>query len=396
MHAQAPPPRRQQWQERLTRSGFLLGAILFHLILFLMVATLVIWKAPLPPAEAAFHVVTVKVAPPPPAPPAPSSAAAANPQMEPQPVVAPVVTPMSTITSFNNTSFTVDTSKVLDQALDHLSQQPPEGSGLAPGAGSGLGTGSGSGSGGDYGSTATGTGFVGTLYDLKQTPDHQPTDIAENADELKGVDHKWTKSTPTLNGLAALRAFVKSWDMSLLDKYYKAPNPLYATQICIPMTPSQNAPKAFQVEGIVHPRRWNVVYHARIIAAESGEFRFIGFADDFMVVRIDGRNVLDATYNGEELDPDANVKEDVGMGPEKQPLKCGKWIQMEPGTPLDMKVLIGEGPGGSSGFLLMIQKMDDNSPVGDYPVFQLQDSPIPDLGRDFRFSKKKTVFQVAP
>jgi hypothetical protein len=393
MHANAPHPRNQKWHDRLVRSGFFLGAVLLHLILFLMVATLVIWRAPAPPPLEEFHLVSIQVPPPPPAPPPASSAAAANPQMEPQPEVVPVATPVSVISNFNN-NFTVDTSKVLNQALDHMNQKVPEGTGLATGTNGSLG--SLSGSGGGYGQAGTGTGFVGTLYDLKQTPDQKPTDIAETEEELsKGTDRHWQKSSATVNGLKVLRSFVKTWDLRLLDQYYKAPNPLHATQICIPLTPSKNAPIAFHVEGTVHPRRWNVVYHAKVVPPDSGEFRFIGFADDFLVVRVDGQNVLDATYGGEELDIDANVKEDVGIGPEKQPLKCGKWIRMEVGTPLDMWVLIGEGPGGSSGFLLMIQKRDDNSPVGDYPVFQLQQTPVPDLDPTFRFSKKTMVFQVS-
>jgi hypothetical protein len=393
MHANAPHPRNQKWHERLTRSGFFLGAVLLHLILFLMVATLVIWRAPPPPPVDEFHTVSIQVPPPPPAPPPSSGAAAANPQMEPQQVVVPVVTPISVISNANN-NFTVDTSKVLDQALNHLSQQAPVGTGLAAGTDGNLGNLSGTG--GGYGEAGTGTGFVGTLYDLKQTPDLQPTNIAENEAEIKGVDHHWQKSPETLNGLKVLRSFVKTWDMRLLDKYYKAPNPLYATQICVPSTPSKNAPIAFHVEGTVHPRRWNVVYRAKVISPDSGEFRFIGFADDFMVVRLDGQNVLDASYAGEELDPDADGKEDVGIGPENQPLKCGKWIHIDAGSPMDMLVLIGEGPGGFSGFLLMIQKRDDDSQIGDYPVFQLQQTPVPDLGPNFHFSKNTMVFQVSP
>jgi hypothetical protein len=60
-----------------------------------------------------------------------------------------------------------------------------------------------------------------------------------------------------------------------------------------------------------------------------------------------------------------------------------------------MKVLIGEGPGGSSGFLLMIQKQGDDSPKGDYPVFQVQDVKIPDISYLPNFSKKKMLFQVS-
>jgi hypothetical protein len=362
---------------------------LLHLIVFLMIATVVIWKAPPPPLTDVFHGVAVKVPPPPPQPPPPPSTAPTNPQMEPAPVTVPVVTPRSTITSVNP-SFTIDTSKLVDQALNHMSEQSPQGTGLGPSSGSSTDkTG--------YGVAGTTPSLVGTLYDLKQTPDHKPTNIAENAAEQGGdLDPNWTTSEPTRKGLEVLRDFVKAWDPGELDKYYKAPNALSATQICIPLTASENAPIAFNVEGTVHPLRWIVIYHARIIPPESGEFRFIGYADDFMVVRMDQQNVLDACFPGEQLDIGARVVDlDVGMGPEGVPLRCGKWIQMEAGTPMDMQVLIGEGPGGVSGFLLMIQKQGDNSPKGDYPVFQVQDSDVPDFGSGFEFSQKKMLFKVA-
>ncbi len=397
MHANAPNPRKQKWHERLQRSGYFFGAILLHLILFLLVATLVIWKAPSEPPTEVFHGVAVKVPPPPPAPPPSSGAAAANPQFEPQPVVVPVATPTHTLTSFNN-NLTVDTSKVLDQSLSHLSQAIPQGTGLNAGPGSGL-----SGNGGGYGTVGSGTGFIGTLYDLKQTPDLKPTDIAESPIELtnsqRQLTYAWQKLPGTQNGLKLLRSFVQTWDMDLLNgKYYQSPNIMTATQICIPTTPSVNAPAAFHVEGTVHARRWIITYHAKVLPPDIGEFRFIGYADDFMVVRIDGRNVLDASNLGEELDQDANVKEDVGMAPAtKVPLRCGKWIQLEAGVPFDMQVLIGEGPGGSSGFLLMIQKKGDATTKGRYPVFQLQDTPLPAAWSTyFKGAPKPMVFQVAP
>jgi len=171
---------------------------------------------------------------------------------------------------------------------------------------------------------------------------------------------------------------------------------LFATQICIPFARSINAPKAFHVEGTVAPLRWIVIYHTKVIPPESGKFRFIGYADDFIVVRLGGQNVLDASLGYAQLDPAANVKESVGMGPKHQPLKCGKWIQLTAGTPVDMQVLIGEGPGGYSGFLLMVQKQGVAAPKGDYPVFQLVDSPIPDFEQNFHFSKNKMLFQISP
>jgi len=371
MHANSPAPRRQKWHERIVRSGFFLGALLFHLILFLLVATVVIWKTP-PPPTYEFRGVAVKLPPPvPPLPPS-SGAAASNPQFEPDSVVVPNVTPPSMITAVDSSAFKVDASKMMDQALSHMSQQAPQGSGLSTGGGNGP-----SGLGSEYGTdTGSGTQFRAHLYDLKQTQDNRPTRIP--------------------NAVTFLQAFVKKWDMSILDDFYRSPVTLYATQICTPVTASVMATQAFHVDGVVKPLRWIVIYRAKVTPVESGKYRFIGFADDFMVVRIDKQNVLDASLfeTNEGLDPLAKVNEDVGPSPEgpQRPLKCGLWIDMDAATPMDMQVLIGEGPGGLSGFLLMVQKEGDNSPKGDYPVFQLQDTPIPDLSEHFTFSKKKMLF----
>ncbi len=43
------------------------------------------------------------------------------------------------------------------------------------------------------------------------------------------------------------------------------------------------------------------------------------------------------------------------MAIEQRPLVCGKWFDAEAGQPLSIDILIGEGPGGHSGFILLIQ-----------------------------------------
>jgi hypothetical protein len=282
--------------------------------------------------------------------------------------------------------------------VDDVSPSPISGlGGLGMGTGTGNGNGSGDGSG--YGSDEPDdTGFLGNIYDLKQTADHQPTEAAENAVEASSggtADPNFENSAPTKAGMRILGSFLSDWDMGTMDQYYKSPATLSNYQICIPVTLSENAPKAYHVEGIIHPRRWVAIYHAKITPPTSGTYRFIGFADDFMVVRIDDENVLDATFNdpAENLHLGCNVNEDVGIGPENQPYKCGKWIPMQANITMDMQVLIGEGPGGASGFLLLIQKQGDNDAKGDYPVFQLKDVPIPDMGPGIIPSKKKIVFQ---
>jgi len=363
------------WQHRLKRSGFFLAALLLHLILFFLIATWVVFRGSTPEQDATFgrvKSIPVKI-PPPPAPPS-SGETANNPQLEPEPVVVPVVTPPTAITTVKST-FTVDTSKVLEQTMTHLpSPIAPQGTGMGTAGATGS-----TGAGTDYGSgTGNGAQLVGHLYDLKQTPDRKPTDIMDSAP----------------NGMNFLRSFVKDWNMSTLANYYQAPGTLYASQICIRERHSDESTKAFGVDGIVDPKRWIIVYDAVVTPPESGTFRFVGWADDFLVVRWNGTNVLDASYDGESVDPSANAQEIQSHG--NKSLKYGKWIQMEAGTAVPMKVLIGEGPGGYSGFILLIEKQGDDSPNGDYPLFQLQDAKIPDFGGGFTFTKKKMLFQPAP
>ena len=61
-------PLDPNWMRRLTRSGYFLGAVLFHLILALILATIVIFRAPAPPPDD-FEKTYVPSAPPPPPPP---------------------------------------------------------------------------------------------------------------------------------------------------------------------------------------------------------------------------------------------------------------------------------------------------------------------------------------
>jgi hypothetical protein len=66
--AEAAPKDTRHWMEKLNRSGYLVGAILLHLLIFLIVATWVVFQAPKPPADD-FTKTYVPSAPPPPPPP---------------------------------------------------------------------------------------------------------------------------------------------------------------------------------------------------------------------------------------------------------------------------------------------------------------------------------------
>lgn len=62
-----PANRDKRWSDKLSRSGYFFAALLLHLIIFLMVATWVIWKPFIPPADD----FTKTYLPPPSAPPPP-------------------------------------------------------------------------------------------------------------------------------------------------------------------------------------------------------------------------------------------------------------------------------------------------------------------------------------
>jgi hypothetical protein len=199
MQTNAPNPNKEVWHERFVRSGYFLGAVLFHLILFLIVATWVIFKAPPPPPTDEFHGVAVKIPPAPPQPPS-SGGAANNPQFEPQALVVPVVTPSTTITTANSSAFTIDASKVMDQALSHMSEQMAQGTGLSSGGGGATGTGSAFGS-----FNGTSTLLTGYFIDLKQTSDKKPTGM--------NVKRYYELLTKYIS---------QGWDDSLLEPFYRS------------------------------------------------------------------------------------------------------------------------------------------------------------------------------
>jgi Domain of unknown function (DUF4159) len=97
--AEQAEDRKKKWFEKISRSGYFFGALALHLIVFIMVATWVIFPAFQPPTED----FTKTYLPPPSAPPPPPSS------QETMPVPTQAVsTPTTTITTPNPTaSFTV-------------------------------------------------------------------------------------------------------------------------------------------------------------------------------------------------------------------------------------------------------------------------------------------------
>jgi hypothetical protein len=243
--------------------------------------------------------------------------------------------------------------------------------------GSGLGGGASGGGGGNGGGipefgSPDGKGLQGYLYDLKQTPDLKPT----------GMDlHHYYQ---------VLGEFLDhGWNNSVLEKYFKSKNPIYADRLAISSRQSEEAPKAFNLENEVQPALWVIHYHGTVIAPE-GDYRFIGFADNVLIVRIGHTTVLDAGWS--QLLPDDVLHHDLPFvwsklyPNETGLLKKGMLFHMDAETPVDMDILIGDD-GGLCAFYLLLMKegntydqADDKTPK--VPFFQLSTKDAPTFNDD--------------
>ncbi len=230
----------------------------------------------------------------------------------------------------------------------------------------------------------TASALAGTFYDLKQDRNGRPTEMAI-------VDDDWkSKAEDPANSayFEALARFCRGgWSESQLNKYFKGPAQLFLTQLFIPSIPADQGPEAFSLAGTVKPRRWVIHYQGKVIAPESGRFRFAGFGDDVLAVKFNRRVVLESGFlypatakpprqwyasDGLEPAPDINYH---GLG-------VGDTFEVTAGNSYTMEILIGECPGGFFRAWLLIEKMGatpdrDSKDNPILPIFKLAASAPP-------------------
>ncbi len=209
---------------------------------------------------------------------------------------------------------------------------------------------------------------------------------------------------------AILQDFVQSgWDRSKLDRFYRSPNQLRATTIMIPITSSTLGPAAFG-EDINEGYCWVVHYKGQLVHKEGLTFRFWGAADDVLTVRVDGRVVLAANFSWHGVSAYTIAGEWVSHAPNNRVFRLGNqkmvggdWITLEPGIPLDMEAIAGEGPGGEFHAQLLVEVKGEDYPINDrgapvFPIFamekpswSLQDAILENL-----FDGEANVTEVTP
>lgn len=206
-----------------------------------------------------------------------------------------------------------------------------------------------------------GSGLRGNFYDLKQTVDRKPTAVTNDEEHFKVFDE----------------FFSAGWDEKVFEKFYKAKDTMTTFQVLIPYMQAAEAPKAFAVEKEVKPAHWVIVYKGNVTAPRDGRFRFVGYADDVVAVRFDGKNVFFAgtcgsqTYYHQMVNkffkpttplvkprPGAPDPNDTGTK------GVGEWFSVEAGKHYPIEVLISEVPGGQ--FYAYLQ-IEERSPTKPYP-----------------------------
>lgn len=192
-----------------------------------------------------------------------------------------------------------------------------------------------------FGSGQTiGNDFVGTLYNLNRRRDG--TLVTMDGDMFR----------------QKLRDFVLSgWNTAAFNAYYRLPNQLYTTHFMIPEVPSPMAPDVFgapDMEGYF----FMIHYKGKLVSQEPITFRFWGIGDAYIMVNVDGREVLLNCWVGHQpyfdwWESTSSDHKQYILG--NQPVAVGDWITLEPGKPLDMQVMFGEYVGGALAAMLNVE-----------------------------------------
>ncbi|MEN8256139.1 MAG: SHD1 domain-containing protein, partial [Verrucomicrobiota bacterium] len=191
-----------------------------------------------------------------------------------------------------------------------------------------------------FGSGQTiGNDLEGTFYDFKRDRRGKPLSVGMSPGEFgKNVAN-----------------FIKNgWKPSSFARFYRAPKKLYTPTIMIPPTLTYFSPFAFN-EFEMRADMYLVHYKGQLVHPKGGRFRFWGMGDAMLVVRVDGKVVFDFLNSYSHVwHGKRSRKSGYHLG--HWPSFTGQWIDLEPGIPLPMEVIIGEGGGGLTAAMLCVEE----------------------------------------
>lgn len=204
------------------------------------------------------------------------------------------------------------------------------------------------GGGSGFGSSGAIIGALkGCLYDFKQRSDGKPLPY----DSAKASDYVDK----------AVRVQRSRFEEHAFERYFRAPKELYLTHLAIHFSPAAAGPEYFGAKDMIRPTGWMATYRGRIVAPETGTYRFRGVGDDYLVVFVDKRLTLVGCWpdiqpavagRWDPGKPSGSLRSPLGTAP----LVYGDWINLRAGVPVDIAIGIGERPGGMVGFVLEVEQ----------------------------------------
>lgn len=251
-------------------------------------------------------------------------------------------------------------------------------------------------------SQAGGSALEGTYYDFKQTKLGADTGITWDRKTYSVMGDK------SLNQLANIigEFITKNWSSRIFERYYQAETKLYATNFYIPNICGKYGPIAFQAEKKIQPSAWAAVYRGKVRAPKTGRFRFVGAGNHLICVRFDRKLVLEAGWAVPSLykKNDKNPWKSWGMlGTSKEyqdAIKSGSdrthkdyklypmpeiagWnrslggmvggqiFEVKEGQVYPIEILVTDPAGGTFGFALLIEDVDNPHLIDGKPLFDL-------------------------
>ena len=156
-------------------------------------------------------------------------------------------------------------------------------------------------------------------------------------------------------------------------------------------------PEAFGVQDIVEPKGWAVYYVGDITPTEKARYRLWGYYDDYILVRINGKVVMEYKWpcktvgdaglcTGWKPEPDSEKL--LGKYNSSQKftwLAPSDWWEAKPGQKIKLEIVIAEKDGGWTGGLLCIEKEGETYPQHKgqpvFPIFSTRKLSIKDIER---------------
>lgn len=195
-----------------------------------------------------------------------------------------------------------------------------------------------------------------------------------------------------------------------MDEYYRPKKEMAFTHLLMRRQPAENAPKAFGVEREMTSRGWAIYYRGEIEPGKSSRYRFVGYFDDQLVVRINRKVVLEANWGGGKKPRPRRI---TGWTPSDRehlgkwagfhgivsPLVPGDWFETKAGEKFFVEIMIGERAGSKVGGLLLIEEAGVQYPLDHVgrPVFPIFASrPLSVREREYIASLKYRIGVDSP